>query len=45
MSGNVEILRDAYAAFAAGDVPSVLAVMSPDIVWNRMDRIRRVFTE
>jgi ketosteroid isomerase-like protein len=37
MSGNVEILRDAYAAFAAGDVPSVLAVMSPEIVWNEAE--------
>jgi len=37
MSANVQILRDAYAAFAAGDVPSVLAVMSPDIVWNEAE--------
>jgi len=37
MSGNVQILSDAYAAFAAGDVPSVLAVMSPDIVWNEAE--------
>ncbi len=37
MSGNVQVLRDAYAAFAAGDVPSVLSVMSPDIVWNEAE--------
>ena len=37
MSGNVQILSDAYAAFAAGDVPAVLAVMSPDIVWNEAE--------
>ncbi len=37
MSGNVQILHDAYAAFAAGDVPSVLSVMSPDIVWNEAE--------
>lgn len=37
MSKNVEILRDAYAAFAAGDVPSVLAAMSSEIVWNEAE--------
>ena len=37
MPGNVQILRDTYAAFAAGDVPAVLSVMSPDIVWNEAE--------
>ena len=37
MSENVQIVRDAYAAFAAGDVPSVLGVMSPDITWNEAE--------
>jgi ketosteroid isomerase-like protein len=37
MNENVQILSDAYAAFAAGDVPAVLAVMSPDIVWNEAE--------
>lgn len=37
MSGNLQVLRDAYAAFAEGDVPSVLSAMSPDIVWNEAE--------
>jgi ketosteroid isomerase-like protein len=37
MSGNVQIISDAYAAFAAGDVPSVLSMMSSDIVWNEAE--------
>ncbi len=31
---NAEIIRSAYEAFAAGDIPAVLAAMSPDITWN-----------
>jgi ketosteroid isomerase-like protein len=31
---NVDILRRAYAAFAAGDVPTVLGLFSPDITWH-----------
>lgn len=30
---NVDLIRGLYDAFAAGDVPGVLGVMSPDIVW------------
>ena len=30
---NVDLIRAIYAAFATGDVPSVLSRMSPDIVW------------
>jgi len=36
-SPNLTIIRDLYAAFAAGDVPAVLAAMSPDIVWHEAD--------
>jgi ketosteroid isomerase-like protein len=31
---NAEILRAGYEAFAAGDVPAVLAIFSKDITWN-----------
>ena len=31
---NVAVVRRLYEAFAAGDVPTVLGLMSPDIVWN-----------
>jgi ketosteroid isomerase-like protein len=31
---NVDILRRAYDAFADGDVPAVLALLSPDIAWH-----------
>jgi len=31
---NAEILRAGYEAFAAGDVPAVLAVLSEEIAWH-----------
>ncbi len=34
---NVELVRAIYDAFAAGDIPGVLARMSHDIVWNEAD--------
>ena len=34
---NVELMSDAYAAFANGDVPAVLAVMDPQIEWNEAE--------
>ena len=34
---NVELVRDVYAAFAAGDVPAVLGAMSPEIVWHEAE--------
>jgi uncharacterized protein len=34
---NVELVRSIYDAFAAGDVPGVVARMSPDIVWNEAE--------
>ena len=37
MSGNVRIIADAYASFAEDDVASVLAAMSPNVVWNEAE--------
>lgn len=34
---NVEIIRSLYQAFAAGDVPAVLDLMTPDMVWSEAD--------
>jgi ketosteroid isomerase-like protein len=30
---RTELLRNVYAAFAAGDVPTVLAALAPDVRW------------
>lgn len=37
MSENLTLIRNLYAAFASGDVPAVLAKLSPDIVWNEAE--------
>ena len=37
MSRNTEIIRGAYAAFATGDVPSVLGILAPDIRWTEAE--------
>jgi ketosteroid isomerase-like protein len=34
---NVALIRGMYDAFTRGDVPGVLGVMSPDIVWNEAE--------
>ena len=34
---NVELVQGIYGAFKAGDVPGVVARMSPDIVWNEAE--------
>ena len=34
---NVDLVRAIYGAFAAGDVPGVLALMAPYIVWNEAE--------
>ena len=34
---NVEIVQNLYAAFAKGDVPSVLQKFDPKIVWNEAE--------
>lgn len=34
---NVAIVKGIYQAFATGDVPTVLAALSPDIEWNEAE--------
>lgn len=34
---NVALVQAIYAAFETGDVPGVVARMSPDIVWNEAE--------
>ena len=31
---NVDLVRDAYAAFGTGDLPKLLSLMTPDVVWE-----------
>ncbi|RZT87689.1 hypothetical protein EV383_4615 [Pseudonocardia sediminis] len=33
-SGPISVARDAYDAFARGDVPALLAMLDPDVVWR-----------
>lgn len=37
MSANVDVIRGLYDAFGEGDLPGVLAAMSPDVVWNEAE--------
>ena len=32
--GNVEIVRELYAAFARRDIPAVIRMLSPDVEWR-----------
>ena len=34
---NVNVVRSAYEAFGRGDVPAVVAMMDPAIVWNEAE--------
>ena len=34
---SADVVRNLYAAFAKGDVPSALGLMAPDIVWNEAE--------
>lgn len=34
---NVNVIDSAYKSFAKGDIPAVLGVMDPDIVWNEAE--------
>lgn len=34
---NGDVIRGVYAAFQKGDIPAVLAAMTPDIVWNEAE--------
>ena len=40
MSRNSDVLRGGYAAFARQDIPTVLALFEPDIVWNAPETVR-----
>jgi len=35
--GNVDVIQNVYAAFAAGDGPGAFAHMDPAIVWNEAE--------
>ena len=37
MTTNKEIIAGAYASFAKGDVPSVVALMDPEIEWTQAE--------
>jgi len=37
MATNKEIVANAYASFAAGDVPAALGAMADDIAWTEAD--------
>lgn len=39
VAGNADLARAGYAAFAAGDIPGVLAMMADDLVWSTPDSI------
>ncbi|WP_448624904.1 nuclear transport factor 2 family protein [Geodermatophilus sp. URMC 64] len=39
-SGNADIARSGYAAFAAGDIPGVLGLFADDLVWSTPESIR-----
>jgi uncharacterized protein len=34
---NVETIRTIYGALATGDIPTVLGLLSPDVVWNEAE--------
>lgn len=34
---NVDAIQTLYEAFGAGDIPTALSVMSPDIVWHEAE--------
>jgi len=37
MSSNLDVIRGLYQAFAAGDIPAVLAALSPDVRWTEAE--------
>ncbi len=37
MGSNVALMQSLYARFATGDVPAVLGMMAPDIVWREAE--------
>jgi ketosteroid isomerase-like protein len=40
MTTNSDVLRKGYEAFARQDIPAVLALFDPDIVWYAPDTVR-----
>jgi len=38
-TSNVELVRNGYAAFAAGDIPAVMALFADDLVWSTLDTV------
>jgi len=42
---HVALLKDLYAKFATGDVPSVLALFAPDIEWREADALKLPFED
>jgi ketosteroid isomerase-like protein len=34
---NVQLVKDMYAAFGRGDIPTVLAVLDPEIEWHQAE--------
>jgi ketosteroid isomerase-like protein/predicted ester cyclase len=38
-ASNVELVRGGYAAFAAGDIPSVMGLLADDLVWSTLDTV------
>jgi len=40
MATNAEIIESLYAAFAKGDVPTVLGSFDPQIEWNEAEGVR-----
>src|SRR5215472_4711193 len=40
MATNKEIIQNAYASFATGDVPAALGAMADDIEWTEADGFR-----
>ena len=32
--GNIEVVKQAYAAFGAGDLQKILDLMSPEVIWE-----------
>ncbi len=39
-ASDVERIEGAYSAFAAGDIPAVMAIFDPEVVWTSPDSIR-----
>jgi ketosteroid isomerase-like protein len=37
MAGNSDTITKVYAAFASGDVPTVLAALAPDVSWTEAE--------